>query len=116
MLILQSLVSVVNEKVVYFFKFTNQKNIKMDVLTKDLKRVDVTFSYWQKQLTNFSNSVQCHESMTMEFLSKYSAEVNRAFTAFLRLFEIQDTLNQVSRLNDRTLVGLSKVCFLTFVF
>ena len=43
----------------------------------------------------------------MELLSKYSAEVIRAFTAFLRFFEIQDTLNQVSGLNDKTLVGFS---------
>ena len=43
----------------------------------------------------------------MEFLSKYSAEINRAFSAFLRLFEIQDTLNQVSQLNKKTLVGYS---------
>ena len=43
----------------------------------------------------------------MDFLSKYSAEVNRAFAAFLRLSEIQDTLNQISRLNRKTLVGNS---------
>ena len=43
----------------------------------------------------------------MEFLSKYSEEVNRLFAAFLRLLEIQDTLNQISRLNGRTLVGYS---------
>lgn len=64
-------------------------------------------SRWQRQLNMFSNSVQCHESLTMEFLSKYSAEVNRAFAAFLRLFEIQDTLSQISRLNGRILIGYS---------
>ena len=69
MLISQSLVSVVNGKVVYLFKVKDQMNSKMDVLTKDLKRVDVTFSHCQKQLNTFSNSVQCYESMTMEFLS-----------------------------------------------
>ena len=45
--------------------------------------------------------------MTMDFLSKYSAEVNRAFAAFLRLFEIQDTLSQITQLNGKTLVGYS---------
>ena len=59
--------------------------------------VDSTFSSWQKQLNVFSNSVKCHESLTVEFLSKYSAEVNRVFAAFLRLFEIQDTLSQGER-------------------
>ena len=43
----------------------------------------------------------------MEFLSKYAAEMNHAFAAFLRLFEIQDTLNQISRLNSKTLIGYS---------
>ena len=45
--------------------------------------------------------------MTMEFLSKYTVEINPAFTAFLRLFEIQDILNQISRLNRKALVGYS---------
>ena len=43
----------------------------------------------------------------MEFLSKYTAEVNRALTLFLRLFEIQDTLNQISQLNEKPLIGYS---------
>ena len=43
----------------------------------------------------------------MELLSKYTAEINRAFVAFLRLFEIQDTLSQISHLNDKPLVGYS---------
>ena len=43
----------------------------------------------------------------MEFLSKYTAEINCAFVAFLRLFEIQDTLSQTSHLNDKRLVGYS---------
>ena len=45
--------------------------------------------------------------MTMEFLSKYTVEINPALNAFLRLFEIQDILNQVSRLNRKALVGYS---------
>jgi len=54
----------------------------------------------------FSNKVQCHDGMTMEFPSRYTVEINRAFTAFLRLFEAQDILNQVSRLNGKTLATL----------
>ena len=30
--------------------------------------------------------VRCHEDLTMEFLSKYTAGLSRAFVAFLRLF------------------------------
>lgn len=43
----------------------------------------------------------------MEFPSKYTAEINRAFAAFLRLFEIQDTLSQISHLHEKSLVGYS---------
>ena len=103
----QHLIRVVNGKVVYLFKVADQFNSKLHVLSSDLKMIDDTFSDWQNQLKKFSNKVQCHDGMTMEFLSKYTVEVNRAFTAFLRLFEIQDTLNQVSRLNEQTLVGYS---------
>ena len=42
-----------------------------------------------------------------EFLFKYTAEINHAFVAFLRLFEIQDTLSQISHLNNKPLVGYS---------
>lgn len=107
MRISQHLVRVVDVKVVYLFKIADQFNNKLDVLSENLKRVDSTFVDWQSQLKTFSNSVRCHEFMTMDFVSKYSAEVNRAFAAFLRLLEIQDTLNQVSQLNRKTLVDYS---------
>ncbi|XP_022805403.1 uncharacterized protein LOC111342570 [Stylophora pistillata] len=45
--------------------------------------------------------------MTIQFLSKYTAEINRAFTTFLRLFEIQDTLSQIYHLHEKSLVGYS---------
>ena len=101
----QHLVRVVDGKVVYLFNIADQFNSKLDVLGPNL--TDNTFADWQSQLKTFSNSIRCHESMTMDFHSKYSTEVNRAFAAFLRLFEIQDTLNQVSQLNRKTLVGYS---------
>ena len=82
-------------------------NSKLDVLAQDLKIVDSTFSNWQKQLKNFAKSVRCHEDLTTEFLSKYTVEINRASVALLRLFEIQDTLSQVSQLNEKTLIAYS---------
>ena len=39
----------------------------------------------------------------MEFLSKYTAGLSRAFVAFLRLFKIQDTLSLVSHLTGKRL-------------
>ncbi len=107
MRIYQYFVAAVNGKVAYLFKIADQLNSKLDLLGKNLKKVDHTFTDWQKQLEVFSNSARCSESMTIEFLSKYTAEVNRAFTSFLRLFEVQDTLSQVCRLNGKTLVGYS---------
>ena len=107
MSISQSMMRVINGKDVYLFKLSDQMNKKLNVLSKDLKTIDNTFSSWQKQLRKFTNSVRCHEHLTMEFLSKYTVEITRAFVAFLRLFEIQDTLSQISRLNDRMLVGYS---------
>ena len=79
----QTLIRILNGKVVYLFKITDQMNNKINVLAEDLKRVDATFIDWQKQLNTFSNSVKCQEGLTMEFLSKYSAEVNRALQLFL---------------------------------
>lgn len=35
--------------------------------------------------------------------------MNRAFAAFLRLFEIQDTLYQIFRVNRKTLIGYSDI-------
>ena len=66
-------------------------------------------SDWQKQLGDFSNKIKCKQGLTIEFFSKYAAEMNRAFAAFLRLFEIQDTLNQIFRLNSKTLIGYSDI-------
>lgn len=107
MSISQSMMRVLDGKIVYLFKITDQMNSKLNFLSQDLKLVQSTFNDWQKQLEKFSNSAKCREGMTMEFLSKYTAEINRAFAAFLRLFEIQDTLSQISHLHEKSLVGYS---------
>ena len=45
-----------------------------------------------------------NQGLTMDLLSKYVAEMYRAFSAFLTLFDIQDTLNQISALNSKALI------------
>ena len=85
MSISQSMMCVINGKVVYLFKITDQMNSKLDILSQDLKIVQNTFTDWQRRLKKFANSVRCHEGLMMEFLSNYTAEINRAFVAFLRL-------------------------------
>ena len=69
--------------------------------------VNEVLSDWQKQLGDFSNKIKCKQGLTME--SKYAAEMNQAFAAFLRLFEIQDTLSQIFLLNSETLIGYSDI-------
>ena len=94
MAISQSMIRSVNGKVVYLFKIADHLNSKVNILSRNLRVVDEVLSDWQKQLGDFSNKIKCTQGLTMEFFSKYAAEMNRAFAAFLRLFEIQDTLNQ----------------------
>ena len=53
MSISQQLIRVVNGKVVYLFKIADQLNSKLDVLSKNVKRVDKTFSEWQSQINSF---------------------------------------------------------------
>ena len=91
----------------YLFKIGDQLNSKLDIFGKNMKAVDHTFADWKEQLEVFPNSARCYEIMTTEFLPKYTAEVNRAFTAFLSLFEVHDTLSHISRLNGKTFVGYS---------
>ena len=53
MTISQSMRCIINEKVVYLFKITDQIGSKLEVLPQDLKIVDDTFSVWQTQLKRF---------------------------------------------------------------
>ena len=107
MAISQLMIRSINGKVVYLFKIADHLNSKVNILSRNLRVIDEMLSDWQKPLGAFSNKIKCNQGFTMEFLSKYAAEMNRAFAAFLRLFEIQDTLNHISRLNSRALIGYS---------
>ena len=109
MAISQSMIRSVNGKVVYLFKIADHLNSKVNALSRNLYVVDEVLSDWQKQLGDFSNKIKCKQGLTMEFFLKYAAEMNRAFAAFIRLFEIQDTLNQIFRLNSKTLIGYSDI-------
>ena len=80
---------------------------KINRLSQDLKLVDQTFTQWQSQLNRFAETNTCHDSILLEFLSKHSNAVNRAFAALLRLSEIQDTLHQFATLETLTLFGFS---------
>ena len=53
MSISQSMMRIINGKVVYLFKITDQIGSKLEVLPQDLKIVDDNFSVWQTQLKRF---------------------------------------------------------------
>ena len=53
MSISQSMMRIINGKVVYLFKITDHIGSKLSVLAQDLKIVDDTFSVWQMQLKRF---------------------------------------------------------------
>ena len=105
----QSMIRSVNGKVVYLFKIADHLNSKVNILSRNLRVVDEVLSDWQKQLGDFSNKIKCTQGLTVEFFSKYVAEMSCAFAVFLRLFEIQDTFNQMFRLNSKTLIGYSDI-------
>ena len=83
MRISQHLVRVVDGKVVYLFKIADQFNSKLNVLSDNFKRIDRTFVEWQGQLKTFSNSVNCHESMTMDFLPSIRRKLIQHLLLFL---------------------------------
>ena len=85
MAISQSIIRSFNGKVVYLFKIADHLTSKVNIVLSD----------WQNQLGDFSNKIKSKQGLTMEFFSKYAAKMNRLVAAFLRLFEIQDTLNQI---------------------
>ena len=101
----QQITRTLNGKIVYLVKFTDDLSTKMNVLTSDIANVEKTFQSWKTQLESLSNNINCQEHLLLEFLSKYSAEINRAFSSLLRLMEIQDTITQIGHLNQRTLIG-----------
>lgn len=77
---------------------------KLNQLSQDLKIIDQTFTWWQ-HLNKFAADTKCHDSILLEFLSKHSTAVNRAFAALLQLTEMQDVLHQFSTLETKTLFG-----------
>ena len=98
-----SITRVLNGKIIHLIKTTDALTTKLN--HGDLKTVDQTFKSWQIQLNRLVAENRCHDSMMLEFLSKHSNAVNRAFTSLLRLTEMQDILHQFSLLETQTLFG-----------
>lgn len=105
----QSLIHSVNGKVVYLIKTTDNLNTKLTSVIGTLHEIDSTLADWAQSLANFSQAEQCHHHSLLEFMSHFSTSTNRAFYSLLRLNEIQDTLNQITHLTQKTLVGFSQL-------
>ena len=104
-----SLTHSVNGKVVYLIKTTDNLNTKLTSVIGTLHDIDSTLTDWAQSLANFSKTEQCHHNSLLEFMSHFSTSTNRAFYALLRLNEIQDTLNQITHLTQKTLIGYSQL-------
>ena len=103
----QSMMSVLNGKIIYILKTTDSLTTKLNRVVQDLRIVDHTFKEWQEQLTQFAAKSNCHDSIALEFFSKHSSAIDRALTALLRLTEIQDVLHLFSTLDTKTLFGFA---------
>ena len=69
--------------------------------------MDRSFTNWNRQIRTQFKKEQCHYQVSMEFLSLYSLQVNRATSAMLRLNEIEDILRQLSHLTRKTLISFA---------
>ena len=78
-----ALIQTINGKFVYLMRTTDSLTTKLNRLLQDLRLIDRAFSEWQSQLNVFPKSNTCHDSIMLEFLSKHSTAVNRAFVTSL---------------------------------
>ena len=93
-------------KTVYLAKITDKLVTKVNNLQSSLRYIDKVFLAWQGKLTQFADHENCHFNNFMEFLSKFSLEVTRAFSTLLRLLEIKDISHQTQKLHAKESVGL----------
>ena len=101
----QRLVHLINGKTVYLIKTTDKLTSRVNTLSTALRTVDKTFHRWQQEFNAFGKTENCHYDATMEFLSHYTTQVNRAFSSLLRLLELEDFTRQASRISQRDLLG-----------
>ena len=80
-------------KTIYLANISDRLVTKVNGLQSAPRNVDITFRHWQTQLTKFSNHENCHFNNFMEFISKFSLEITRAFSSLLRFTEINDILH-----------------------
>lgn len=95
----QRLVHTINGKTVYLIKTTDKLTSRVNTLNDALSNLDQTFATWKAELNTFMSKEHCHFDATMEFLSRYTMQVNRALSSLLRLFELEEFTRQASHLS-----------------
>ena len=98
---------VTNQQLTYIKKTTDLLSTKVKQLISSIRAMDGTFDTWSQQVNQQFTKEQCHYQVNMEFISRYSLQVNRAMSAMFRLTEIQDILRQLSHLTRKTLISFA---------
>lgn len=100
----QSMMHVLNRKIVYILKATDSLTTKLNQLSQDLKVIDNTFTTWQNQLNKLVADNTCHESILFEFLSKHCVNQPR-FCFHATAHRNAGCFHQFSTLSTKTLFG-----------
>ena len=103
----QSLIRTLHGKLVYIVKTTDSLATKTNQISRDLKEIDHTFRDWEIQMNQFAKQERCNFRTSLEFFSKHSTAVSRAFMSLLRLTEIQNIIHQFHKLAKQSLFGSS---------
>ena len=99
------MIETVNGKTVILTKITDSLHTKVISLISSLHDVQLNFRHVEGILSEEFKKHDCLFATNLEFLSKYSTELNRALASILRLIEIEDIVKQTLSLSDKDLVG-----------
>ena len=91
------MVHTVYGKQVYLIKMTDRLTTRVKSLSDALRTVGKTFRAWQTEFRAFAKTEQCHHDASLEFLSTYTMEINRALASLLLLQELDDFVRQAEK-------------------
>ena len=86
---------------------TDKLTTRVNGLSETLRTVDKTFRTWQSEFQALAKTEKWHHDSSLEFLSKYTMEVNRALTSLLHLQELDDFVGQAEKITNHELVGFN---------
>ena len=101
----RKLIHNINGKVVYLVKASDRLHSQVNAVTSSMKILHKTLRAWKDEFNTFSRLETCRYDTNIEFMAKFSYNINEMFTTMLRLFEITNIVQQVVRLKDQTLIG-----------